>query len=63
MTALHTIGIKGKRMYSLFRAMCVVMQLGNLIFEVDPLIEEGLVITSKNELDLLSGIKMRNVER
>jgi len=56
MAALHTIGIKGEKLYSLFRAICVVMQLGNLIFKVDPLNEEGSAITSKNELNLLSEI-------
>ena len=54
--ALETIGIKGKQIDDLFRAICIVLQLGNLIFEVDPSNHEGSIIANLNELELLSEI-------
>ena len=52
--ALHTLDIKDDRLKTLIRAVCVVMQLGNLVFAADPDDEEKSVITSKEELTTLA---------
>lgn len=54
MAALHLIGITGEALRTLLRALCIVLQLGNITFECNPLDEEGSVILDKDELGLLS---------
>lgn len=55
--ALQVFQFDGDRLTSLMRALCVVLQLGNLTFDEDPAAEHeegGTVITSIDELDRLS---------
>mmetsp|Transcript_14165 Transcript_14165/g.20880 ORF Transcript_14165/g.20880 Transcript_14165/m.20880 type:complete len:1338 (+) Transcript_14165:175-4188(+) len=54
--ALGLVGVKGDRLKLLIRTICVVMQLGNLVFEPDPSNEEATVITSTEELDMLASL-------
>ena len=54
--ALKTIGLKREVIFMLMRALCVVLQLGNLSFSVDPANEEGSVISSHDELEKLASI-------
>uniref|UniRef100_A0A6S8WDV1 Myosin motor domain-containing protein n=1 Tax=Ditylum brightwellii TaxID=49249 RepID=A0A6S8WDV1_9STRA len=53
---LKVVGITGDKLSTLMRALCVVLQLGNLVFEANPDNEDGSVITSAEELELLSDI-------
>merc|ERR1712187_820095 len=41
---------------TLMRAICAVLQLGNLVFEKDPENEDGTVITSQQELEKCADI-------
>lgn len=53
--ALATIGVEGEQLYSLMRALCVVLQLGNLVIEPDPNnLDDGSIITSTEELEHLA---------
>jgi len=54
--ALALVGIKDKKYIDLMRAICLVMQLGNLIFEVDPNNDENAIIDSADELTKLAEI-------
>ena len=48
------------------RAICTVMQLGNLTFSVDPENDDGSIISSKDELQKLSelmGIQIEEIEK
>uniref|UniRef100_A0A7S4VR71 Myosin motor domain-containing protein n=1 Tax=Ditylum brightwellii TaxID=49249 RepID=A0A7S4VR71_9STRA len=53
-TSLAVIGVEGEKMISLMRALCIVLQLGNLTFSPDPQDAEGSVISSQDELLKLS---------
>mmetsp|Transcript_4568 Transcript_4568/g.5947 ORF Transcript_4568/g.5947 Transcript_4568/m.5947 type:complete len:1238 (+) Transcript_4568:41-3754(+) len=52
--ALSIIGVTGDKLRDLMRAICIVLQLGNLIFDTDPSNEENAIITSTDELVALS---------
>jgi myosin-5 len=52
--ALALIGVNEEKFIVLMRAMCIVLQLGNQMLEVDPNDEERSVITSTDELKELS---------
>lgn len=54
--ALATVGVKDEKLYALVRALCIVLQLGNLLFEPDPENEEKSVITPAEELERLAGL-------
>ena len=54
--ALETIGVAGDKMRTLMRSMCVVLQLGNLTFAVDPDNEDGSIISSADELAKLASL-------
>ncbi|KAI2489593.1 myosin-kinesin ATPase superfamily-like protein [Fragilaria crotonensis] len=54
--ALALIGIDNDRFVVLMRAICVVMQLGNQTFELDPHDDERSVISSAEELLELSNL-------
>ena len=64
--ALSLLGINGEIFKDLMRAICITMQLGNLTFTVDPSNDDGTVISSKDELNLLSelmGVEVTVIER
>jgi len=52
--ALTVLEIKGDKLRTLFSAVCVVLQLGNLVVEADPSDGEKSVITSSDQLKILS---------
>ena len=54
--ALEVVGISGEKLNMLMRAICTVMQLGNLTFDVDPSNDDGSIISSVEELQKLSGL-------
>lgn len=54
--ALAIVGVEGDRLRSLMRALCIVLQLGNLYFDPDPQNEEGSIIGSEEELDMLADL-------
>ena len=54
--SLELIGVAGEKFLFLMRAICVVMQLGNLTFEEDTQNDEASIISSDEELEKLSSI-------
>lgn len=50
--SLSLIGIQGEKLKMLIRAICIVLQLGNLMFEADE--GEGSIITSEEEFTELA---------
>ena len=70
--ALELIGVTGKTLKELWRAICIVLQLGNLQWESDN--EEGSRITNTDDFmdlaeligivpqDLITGLTIRNME-
>lgn len=60
--ALALVGIVDDKLKDLMRALCVVLQLGNLDFDIDPENDDGSVITSLEELQLLSKLMEVGVE-
>lgn len=54
--ALATIGVKGDRLLMLCRAVCVVMQLGNIAFDQDTNNDDACCISSTDELNKLAGL-------
>ena len=54
--ALDTIGIARDQVRTLMRAVCVVLQLGQLTFGVDPDNEDGSVVSSAGELERLAAL-------
>lgn len=57
--ALKVFELEGDSLHTLMRALCVVLQLGNLTFDRDPgagIEEGGTVITSIEELEILSDL-------
>jgi myosin heavy subunit len=52
--ALTVLDIKGEKLRTLLSAVCVVLQLGNLVVESNPTDEEKSVISSKDQLKALS---------
>ncbi len=55
-SALNLIGLSGDVFKDLMRAICVVLQLGNLTFDDDPTNDDGSIITSEQELVKLSAL-------
>ena len=60
--ALAIVGIVDDKLKDLMRALCVVLQLGNLTFDVNPENEDGSVITSTEDLENLSILMEVGVE-
>lgn len=54
--SLGVVGIKGSSLKTLFRAVCAVMQLGNLAFEPHSKDSERSVVTSKSEFAYLADL-------
>lgn len=54
--ALAEVGVEGEILRELMKSICVVLQLGNLVFEPDPANEDNSVITSETELDALADL-------
>ena len=54
--ALAIVGVRDDKLRKLMRAICTVLQLGNLIFDVCPENEESSIITSDEELVKLAGL-------
>lgn len=56
--ALGVFGIAEEELRDMMRALCVVMQLGNLTFDLDPNEEhqDQAIITSEDDLDLLADV-------
>ena len=64
--ALSLVGVVDNKLKTLMRAICTVMQLGNLTFSVDPENDDGSIISSKDELQKLSelmGIQIEEIEK
>jgi len=63
--ALALVGIKDDFFTNLVRAICIVLQLGNLVFEPDPSNEENSIITSTEEVESLAelmGVGKEDIE-
>merc|ERR1740139_873847 len=63
-SALALIGIKGDKLQTLMRSVCMVLQLGNLTFAVDPSNDDGSIIDSTEELEKVAdcmGVAMQDV--
>lgn len=54
--ALSLIGVRGEKLKMLMQAICIVLQLGNLTFAVDPSNDDGSIISSENDLLKLSSL-------
>lgn len=54
--ALQLVGIEGDTLRMLFRAICVVLQLGNFTFEAPADNDEGAEVSSKEELTNLASL-------
>lgn len=54
--ALALVGVEGETFLDLMRAICIVMQLGNLTFDHDPKDDEYSVISSVKELKALANL-------
>mmetsp|Transcript_1780 Transcript_1780/g.3219 ORF Transcript_1780/g.3219 Transcript_1780/m.3219 type:complete len:1233 (+) Transcript_1780:517-4215(+) len=54
--ALSVVGVEGEHLRDLMRALCIVLQLGNLTFGPDPYNEENAIITSNGELEKLADL-------
>jgi myosin-5 len=64
--ALYLIGVQEDKLVDLMRALCIVLQLGNLTFSKDPSNEENAIVTSVDELEKLSelmGVDKKIVEK
>jgi len=53
---LETINVKGSSRRDLMRAMCVVLQLGNVSFMKDPKDDDRSVVKDRGEFDKLAGL-------
>lgn len=54
--ALSVVGVTGENLRTLMRAVCTVLQLGNLVFAEDPADDEKCVITSTDEMEKLADL-------
>ena len=54
--ALAIVGVKEEKFLTLMRSICIVMQLGNLDFEVCPDNEENSLIANEDELQRLAAL-------
>ena len=64
--ALTVLDIKGEKLRTLFVAVCVVLQLGNIDVAADPTDEEKSVISSQDQLETLSqlmGVEKQILEK
>ncbi len=52
--ALELIGLRGESLLTLWRAICIVLQLGNLDFIPDPQNSDASLVDDEEELDSLS---------
>jgi myosin-5 len=52
--ALRVIGVQGDRLLTLWRALCIVLQLGNLEFAICPINSDASVLADEDELQSLS---------
>lgn len=52
--SLALVGIQGEKLTALMRAICIVMQLGNIIFEDNPDDESRSIISSNQDFAALS---------
>lgn len=53
-SALTTIGVVGEELQMLLSTICIVLQIGNIVFCPNPLNEEAAVIENKDELKVLA---------
>jgi len=53
---LETVGVKGKSLHTLMRAICIVLQLGNLTFKKDPKDDDRSVVKDKSQFDALADL-------
>ena len=53
---MENIGISGEEQISLMKSLCIVLQLGNLVFEEDPTSNGGCRIVPAVELDELASL-------
>ncbi|VEU34937.1 unnamed protein product [Pseudo-nitzschia multistriata] len=53
---LEQIGVKGDKLHSLFEAITIVLQLGNLSFMKDPSDDDKSVVRDKKEFGALAGL-------
>jgi len=53
---LKEIGVSGEKLKSLFGALCMVLQLGNLSFIKDPKDDDRSVVRDKKEFSALAGL-------
>jgi len=53
---LKEIGVSGEKLKSLFGALCMVLQLGNLSFMKDPKDDDRSVVRDKKEFSALAGL-------
>lgn len=56
LASLEEIGVTGDKMTSLIRAICVVLQLGNIGFVPDPRDSDRSVISTRDELEALADL-------
>lgn len=64
--ALALVGVKDDDFMNLMRAICIVLQLGNLTFDDDPNNDENAIISSTEELEALAGlmgVDVKDVEK
>jgi myosin-5 len=64
--ALELLQVKDERLKTLMRAVCVVLQLGNLIFQADKEDDEKSVVESREELESLAdlmGVPLEALEK
>ena len=54
--SLAQVGVEGETLHHLMRGICIVLQLGNLTFEIDPTNDDGCIISSDKELDSLADL-------
>ena len=54
--SLALVGVEGDKLKMLMRAICIVLQLGNIVFEPDPSDHDKSEVTSEEELDELADL-------
>jgi len=56
MQSLELIGVQGETFKTLFRSICVVLQLGNIVFQPNPEESEGAIVANMAEFDVLANL-------
>jgi myosin-5 len=51
--SLALIGVQGEKLTTLMRAICIVLQLGNIVFEEDPNDNDKSIVSSTEEFEAL----------